>query len=231
MRPPPCISLFWLITAASLAASAVAKDATSAASPEPPEGYVALFDGKTLDGWFWEPEEPQRIWHADGEEGTLGRELRGGYIWTEAAYGDFDLLLDFKLTPGCNSGVFFRADPENPVQGGFEIQVLDSRKETLGKHDMGALYDASAATSNSLRKVREWNSLRLRVEGERVQVWVNGEQVNDVDLSLWTTANQNPDGTPNKFDTALSEMAKTGHIGFQDHGHNVWYRNIFLKEL
>ncbi len=206
--------------------------ALSAQPASPPEGFVSLFDGNSLDGWFTVPGNTQDTWKINEAEGTLGRDLQQGYIWTVGTYSDFILELEFKLSWRCNSGLFFRTNPADPVQGGFEIQIHDIKEGELpGKHGIGALYDAQAATANTLKKRGEWNRLRLHVEGDMVKVWINDTMVNDIDLSRWTTAEQNPDGSKNKFKAALSELPKIGHIGFQDHGHNVWYRNIFLKEL
>ena len=207
-----------------------------AAGPNPPEGFTALFDGKSMDGWFTVPEGMQKPWKVDAKDGTLGRSYRGGYIWTDKSYGDFILQLDYKMSKLCNSGVFFRSDPSNPVQGGFEIQILDAKvMDTLGpgreKHANGALYDAVAPSSDPSKPVGKWNKMRIRAKGDSVRIWVNGTQVVEADLSKWTTAGMNPDGSKNKFKTALSKLPKTGHIGLQDHGHNIWFRNIFLKEL
>lgn len=222
----PVLFLLALVVSASCLLAAPQKKGVT-----PPEGFRALFDGKSLEGWFTVPENRQQIWKVD-EEGSLSRDLDGPYIWTVGLYSDFILDLEFKLSWNCNSGIFFRTDPGDPVQGGFEIQILDTPQgEAPGKHDIGALYDAQAASSNPLKKRGEWNHLRLHVEGSLVKVWINETLVNDIDLSQWTTPEKNPDGTKNKFKTALSELPGIGHIGFQDHGHNVWYRNIFIKEL
>ncbi|MDA0348210.1 MAG: DUF1080 domain-containing protein [Verrucomicrobia bacterium] len=208
-----------------------AHHASKSAADKVPDGFVALFDGKSTDGWFTQPNGPQSVWKADPETGVLSRSLQNGYIWTERTYGDFILDLEYKLSRSCNSGVFFRTDPVNPVQGGFEIQLRDPQGQDWGKNDHGAIYDAVAPTSKPAGKLGEWDKLRIRVKGDIVRVWVNGTKVSEADLSNWTTPEMNPDGSKNKFKTALNDLPKTGHIGFQDHGHNVSFRNIFLKEL
>ena len=70
--------------------------------------------------------ESQAGWFGGGKGGVLARRKGGGYIWTEKSFGDFVLELEVKMSKRCNSGVFFRTDPKNPVQGGFEIQIMDS---------------------------------------------------------------------------------------------------------
>jgi hypothetical protein len=221
----------WIAFAATTFVLQGAHHANKPAKLTVPDGFIALFDGKSTDGWTTQPTGPQTVWKADPKTGVLSRSLQNGYIWTEKTYGDFILDLEYKLSKRCNSGVFFRTDPKNPVQGGFEIQLLDPQGQDWGKNDHGAIYDAVAPTSKPAGKVGDWDKLRIRVKGDVIRVWVNGTKVSEADLSKWTTAQMNPDGTKNKFKTALNDLPKTGHIGFQDHGHNVSFRNIFLKEL
>jgi hypothetical protein len=191
------------------------------------EGFVDLFNGKNLDGWFVEPANPA-VWTV--KKGELARSPQSSYLWTKETYGDFILEMEFKVTPGCNSGLFFRTDPKNPVQGGFELQIMDSFGRTPDKHDCGALYDAKEPAVNAVKKAGEWNTFRLEVKGAKLVCFINGQKVQDLSLDDWTTAEKNPDGTPNKFKTALKDQPRTGHIGFQDHGHDVWYRNIKIKK-
>ena len=222
--------LFLAIVAFSIGLQG-AHHASKPAAVKVPAGFVALFDGKSTSGWFTYPAGPQTVWKADPKTGVLGRSFQNGYIWTEKSYGDFILDLEYKLSRRCNSGVFFRTDPNNPVQGGFEIQLLDPQGKDWGKNDHGAIYGAVAPASKPAGKLGEWDKLRIRVKGDIVRVWVNGTKVSEADLSKWTTPKMNPDGTKNKFKTALNDLPKTGHIGFQDHGHNISFRNVFLKEL
>ena len=189
---------------------------------------VALFDGESLAGW----SGTGRGWHVD-DEGNLARgEEAGGYLWTEETYGDFELFAEFKVSQGCNSGIFFRTDPGNPVQGGFEVQILDSHgKAEPGLHDCGALYDAAAPRINAARPAGEWNSCRIRAVGSLVDIQLNGEELVRIDLEDWKEGNTNPDGSRNKFRTPLRDLPRTGHIGLQDHGHPVWFRNLFIRRL
>ncbi|MDP6904207.1 MAG: DUF1080 domain-containing protein [Verrucomicrobiota bacterium] len=199
---------------------------TFLAKAEPPKGFSALFNGKNLDGWNAKPNG----WAV--ENGILTRKPKSGYIWTEKAYGDFILDVEVKVSKRCNSGIFFRTDPKNAVQGGFEIQVMDTTgKKKLGKHDNGAFYDALAPSANPAKPLGEWNRFVIACNGPNISVSINGTEVVKADLDKWTTGNKNPDGSRNKFKTALKDLPRKGHIGFQDHGQDVWYRNIYLKSL
>ena len=193
---------------------------------EPPKGFTALFNGKNLDGWKAKPNG----WAV--ENGILTRKPKSGYIWTEEAYGDFVLDVEVKVSQRCNSGIFIRTDPKNAVQGGFEIQVMDTTgKKKLGKHDNGAFYDALAPSANPAKPLGKWNRFVITCKGPKITVSINGIQVVKAELDKWTTGNKNPDGSHNKFKTALKDLPREGHIGFQDHGQDVWYRNIYLKRL
>jgi hypothetical protein len=189
---------------------------------------IKLFNGKDLNNWM---QQKPRAWEA--KDGVLGPSSSpGGYIWAKGSYENFELELDFKMSKRCNSGVFFRTDPKNAVQGGFEIQILDSNgKSSVGKHDCGALYDALAPSANAAKPSGEWNHMKLTVNGPSVKVVLNGKQVIVADLDQWTKARKNPDGSRNKFRTALKDLPRTGSIGLQYHGHPVWFKNIFLKPL
>lgn len=198
-------------------------------SAQAEEGFVDLFNGKNLDGWVVEPENPA-VWTV--RKGELARFPQPSYLWTKESYGDFVLELEFKVSPGCNSGLFFRSDPKNPVQGGFELQIMDSHgKANFGNKDCGALYDAKAAAVNAVKPAGEWNTLRVELKGPHLVAVMNGQKIQDLNLDAWTTPKLNPDGSPNKFEKALKDLPRQGHIGFQDHGHDVWYRNIRIKVL
>ena len=204
---------------------------------EDPEGWETLFNGSDLTGWITGPDN-----HFVVENGELtvkrdnpdGQEHNLDYLWTEERYGDFILDLEFKVVEGANSGVFFRtADLQDPVYTGLEVQVASSH----GQHGVsktrtaGAVYDLMEPSKNAINPPGEWNTYRLTCRGSRIQVELNGEQVVDMDIARWRTPHQNPDGTWNKFPTPGTAFAREGHIGLQDHGKPVWYRNIRVKRL
>ncbi|MFQ5806314.1 MAG: family 16 glycoside hydrolase [Phycisphaerae bacterium] len=192
----------------------------------PAPGWAQLFNGRDLTGWTCKPD----AWVV--EEGVLTRK-GGSDIWTEDRFGDFILELEFRLDHGTNSGIFFRtADIRDCVQTGIEIQVLDSYgKDQPGKHDCGAIYDCAAPRKNMVKKTGEWNHLVLTCRGGMINVVMNGEEIIDMNLDEWTEPHKNPDGSKNKFRTAYRDMPRVGHIGFQDHGSPIWYRNIRILPL
>ena len=195
------------------------------ADPTPGE-WKELFNGKNLDGWTNSSGgEPGKNWKIG--DGTLARTEKGGDIWTEERFGDFVLEVEFKTTG--NSGVYFRTDdPKNNIQTGIECQVENPGGPD--KHSVGCLYDLKAPTKN-VGKKDDWNKYVITCQGAKITVELNGEKVNEANLDEWTEAGKNPDGTPNKYKKAVKDWKREGHIGFQDHGNNVAYRNIRIKAL
>ena len=211
----------------------------------PDKQPVVLFDGSNLDAWDFS----KGGWGIDGEGAMTcfmdevrqkngSMKVRGrGYIWTKSQYRDFQLMLDYKLSESANSGVFFRTDKDNPVQGGFEVQLLDNIgfQKAKGKKDPknlnGALYDCQPATTDPQNPIGEWNRLKIRCQGMMLTVEINNTIVNTVDISKWDTPNSNPDGSPNKFKTALNKLPKSGFIGFQNHGNVVWFKDVKIVSL
>lgn len=185
-----------------------------------------LFNGTDFTGWQFADGKPvTKGWVV--KDAAMVRETAGGDIWTKDRYGDFVLDLEFK-TEG-NSGVFIRTDnPKDNVQTGIEIQVDVPAKP--GKHSVGALYDLVPPTKDNTKK-DEWNRMVIVAKVNILTVYVNGEKVNEMDLDKWTEGSKNPDGTKNKYKTALKDFKREGHIGLQDHGAKVSYRNIKLAPI
>ncbi len=200
------------------------------------EGFVSLFNGRDLSGWITGPDN---AWVVEDGVITLKREMDGrehnlDYLWTRETYGDFVLELEFKIPERANSGIFLRTlDLKDPVYTGIEVQVSNSYgRERLSRGGTaGAIYDCLAPSKNAVKKPGEWNRYRITCRDSRITVVLNGQEVIDMDLNRWTRPHQNPDGTPNKFPTALKDFARKGHVGLQDHGRPVWYRNIRIKRL
>ena len=164
-------------------------------------------------------------------EGVLSpSEKPGGYIWSKDVFSDFEVSVEYKTSEKCNSGLFFRTDPKNSVQGGFEVQIASPGLYS-GKHVVGSLYDAKEPAVAAGKPDGEWNNLTLRCEGPQMHAVLNGQEVLNLSIDDWATARQNPDGTKNKFKTALKDLPRQGHIGFQYHGHPVWIRNARVTPL
>ncbi|MGI6139469.1 MAG: 3-keto-disaccharide hydrolase [Candidatus Hydrogenedentales bacterium] len=153
---------------------------------------------------------------------SLGKLRYAGY--TAREFSDFELHVEFKLAKRTNSGVFLRVKENDPVRRGFEIQVLDDHGKVPCRTGTGSIYDMACPMYNLARPAGEWNSYDIRVQGKEVKVTVNGWKVIDTDFSLMTT----PLG---KFPIAFSELPLEGMLALQDHGGEVWYRNIYIRPL
>ncbi|HPA21431.1 MAG TPA: DUF1080 domain-containing protein [Verrucomicrobiae bacterium] len=209
------------------------------------EGWQPLFDGKSLEGWATTGKSEG--WAV--EAGAIVCQVQGGgYLYTKRQYEDFAISLEFKVSPPapkvnpktkkeemhkCNSGVFVRwSDLKNPVHTGIEVQVFDSVGTAVpGKHDCGALYDMVAPSKNVEKPVGEWNRMVITCKGPIISVELNGEKICEMNEDQYDTAGQNPDGTKNKYKFPWKTMPRRGHIGFQDHGHRVWFKDVKIKAL
>jgi hypothetical protein len=194
-------------------------------------GWKLLFDGQTLNGW--KSTGTADNWAVDN--GAIVNTQKGsGYLATvDNSYKNFTLSLEFLMEKDCNSGIFFHwTNLNDPVQTGIEIQVLDSSGKTkVDKHDCGAVYDCMEPMVNATKPAGEWNKIAITCKDNLIWIDMNGKRIIYMDSNRWTTPHHNPDGTPNKFDTAYKDMAQPGYIGFQDHGHKVWYRNIKIRQF
>ena len=169
--------------------------------------------------------------HWEIAEGVLTTsKTPGGILWTKGNFGDFEVTLEYKTSEKANSGLFFRTDPRNPVQGGFEIQIASPGLYS-GKHVLGSLYDAKEASVSAGKPDGEWNVMTLTCKGPSIKATVNGQTTVDVNIDQWTERNKNPDGTKNKFKTPLKDMPRVGHLGLQYHGQPVWFRKFEIKSL
>jgi hypothetical protein len=216
-------------------------------------GWRLLFDGKTLAGWrgLGYDTVPAAHWNivggaihkiASGNVAKMpdGQPANGGDLMTVDTFRDFELAFQWKVMPGSNSGVKYNVSEEyslanasNHAALGFEYQVLDDSlndDNKIATHRAGALYDLFAPNDNKrLKPVGEWNSSRIVFRGNHGEHWLNGAKIVDFDL-----------GTP-RMDSALAESKyrvlngfadrRRGHIILQDHGDEVYYRNIKIREI
>jgi hypothetical protein len=196
-------------------------------------GWLLLFDGASLHNWMNSDKTASR---KPPENGAINPHGAGHYMLVHTQkWSHFMLSLDFKISKGCNSGVFIRTRSLTPGAGkdvgfnGLEIAIDDTM--TSGYVDTGALYDLAKPTHNAMKPAGEWNQLEITAHGSRIEVRVNSERVNVIDLSLFTEPNKRPDGTAHKFDVVYKDHPLEGYIGLQDHGLDCWFKNIKLKPL
>lgn len=199
----------------------VATAAARGADTKPADdGFVPMFDGKTLKGWQtsgnWMVEDDGSV-TLKPRTGEQGWQRYDAYLTTDRKYKDFVLDLEFKIEKTGNSGVFLRVgDPKDQVETGFEIQILDTHGlEKPGNHDCGGVIGTAAPSKNMAKPAGEWNRYVITCEGNRLKVVFNGEQIHDLDLAT----------------SAIKDRPAEGYIGFQDEAKRVWYRNVKIKEL
>jgi len=210
------------------------------------EGWVSLFDGKTPEHFRGYNSEtfPDKGWEI--VDGTLhvmatgkGEAGGGGDIITKKMYKNFELSLEWKVSEGGNSGIFYLAQekPDQPIwKSAPEMQILDDEKHPDGKLGIdgnraaGSLYDLIPGNKEIVKPVGEWNHVKVLVYKGTVVHWVNGKNV--LEYHLWTD-DWNTMVLNSKFKDYedFLNTAEVGYIGLQDHGDDVWFRNIKIKEM
>ncbi|MFP4191962.1 MAG: DUF1080 domain-containing protein [Candidatus Hydrogenedentota bacterium] len=144
--------------------------------------------------------------------------------YTGQSFSNFELYLQFKVSRWANSGVFLRSQYPEGGHRGFEVQILDDYGKPPNTRRTGAIYDVVTPMFNLSRPPGEWNSLEIRVEGPEVEITLNGWRVIHTGLGKMTM----PLG---KFNTPLAEAPRKGYVLLQDHGGEVWFRHIYVREL
>lgn len=230
MNTLKCFAIVLVACAACSAASAADNTLTP---QEKQQGWRLLFDGRTLSGWKTSSNQPSKT---PVEDGSLNPHGCGGYMLIhEEPWENFQFALDFKLSKGCNSGIFLRTFPLTPRPGkdvgfnGLEVALDDT--QTAGFTDSGAIYDLVKPSRNAMKPVGEWNHVEITSNKNVIEVELNGEKVTRMDTDQFTEPNRRPDGTPHKFDIAYKDHPRRGYIGLQDHGSNCWFKNIKLRVL
>ncbi|MHA4811906.1 3-keto-disaccharide hydrolase [Flavitalea flava] len=208
---------------------------------EKKEGWSLLFDGSTTSGWHtYGKTTVLAQWEA--KDGTIhlnkgaGKD-QGGDLLTNQEYSDFDLKLEWKISPKGNSGVIFyvhedAAKYEEPYHTGMEMQVLDNDGHSDGKihkHRAGDLYDLIASSKETVRPVGQWNEVEIQSKNGQLKLFLNGTNV--VTTTLWD-ANWKTMVAGSKFKQWPDfGTFRNGKIDLQDHGNEVWYRNIKIRKL
>lgn len=196
-------------------------------------GWRLLFDGHSLDGWRgYHRDDLPAGWQA--VDGELTRVARAGDIITRETFGDFELMFEFNVEPGGNSGVFYRAteDPELIYYHAPEYQILDDERHRDGQSRLtstGAVYALVPSPPGIVHPAGEWNSGRIVARGDSVEHWLNGTLVASYDRS---TDDWRRRVAASKFaEWPAFGVADRGSIGVQDHGSRVAYRNLKIRPL
>lgn len=197
-----------------------------------------LFNGTSFQGWGSKSENhgwvvTDGMFHLATPKAGAGKHD----LYTIERFTDFILELEYRIAPQTNSGVYFRiSDLDNPDDWrftGFEMQIIDPiQHEKLDpKRRTAAIYDIVGPSQDVAKLAGEWNTAQITCEGPQIAIALNGVVVTQLDVSLCTKPNMSPDGTPNKYPYAYANMPRNGHIGIQDHGGEIWFRNIRIKQL
>ena len=224
-----------LVSAALLAAACrtLSTGRVSSVSTGSTSGWRSLFDGRTTAGWRgYKRVDMPSGWQV--VDGALTRVSRAGDIVTADEFGDFELALEWKISPGGNSGIMYRVteDADATYETGPEMQVLDDARHPDGQSPLtsaGALYGLYPAPRGVVRPAGEWNAARIVVRGNHVEHWLNGVKTVDAEIG-------SDDWNRRVADSKFSQWpgfakASRGHIALQDHGDWVAYRNIRVREL
>ncbi len=208
--------------------------AAATAVPAADDGFRAIFNGKDLDGWVAEGRDRSKEykdkdgtvkpnWHVEG--GVLITEGKDfGFLRYNKELSDFRWKAECRLSPKGNSGFCIRTVPYDPKKDGttrpsyvaYEVQFQDDAGKGPDEHCTGSLYRYVAPKKNAVKPPGEWNTIEIECVGPRIQVWINGEQVQDVDQS--------------KVDK-IKNRALKGYVAVQSHTNKVEFRNIQLKEI
>lgn len=199
------------------------------------EGWELLFDGQTLAGWRgFKKEAPPAGWQV--RDGCIVRVGPGGDLMTEGEYDNFELKLEWRISPAGNSGIFFRVSEAEPFkwpwETGPEMQVLDNAEHADGRNPLtsaGSNYALHAPARDVTRPVGLFNAVRIVADGEHIEYWLNDTQVVQYEIGgkEWEAL-----VAGSKFSKMphYGRMPK-GHVVVQDHGDKVWYRNIKIRRL
>lgn len=201
------------------------------------QGWQLLFDGKTTEGWTTvKGDQVPSGWQAKDGILTAVKGGKGGDIISTGQYSDFELIVDFNISAAGNSGVkYFFSHYEQGGNLGFEYQILDDDRAEDNKkanHLTGSLYDV-LPPNESLKKANapgQWNTMRVVAKGKKVQHWLNGVKI----LEFVREADQFTDAVASsKFNKAVPAFGTPdkGHILLQEHGAEVSFKNIKIREL
>jgi hypothetical protein len=204
----------------------------------PPPGFTALFNGKDLTGWQGVVELPKRkrlsaeelakahetanekyLPHWTVQDGVIHYDGKGNSLQTVKDYGDFELHVDWKIREKGDSGIYLRGNPQVQIWDSDHLAESLKRDWHTGS---GGLWNnkkhPNQPLKNADKPIGEWNTFRIVMKGEKVTVWLNGEKV--------------VDDTPlENYWERDKPLPATGPIELQHHGDELWFKNIYIREL
>jgi hypothetical protein len=204
------------------------------------EGWISLFDGKTTNGWrgYKKQDATDSRWKV--QDGTItlppddGKDTHGARdIITTETFDHFDLTWEWKIALGGNSGLKYFVLEDMPSAVGHEYQLIDDERHPDAKvgpkRQTASLYDVLVPLNRKIKPAGEWNTSRVVVRGMTVEHYLNDGQVLTYELN---SPALNAAIKESKFkDVARFGKLQKGHILLQDHGNQVWYRNIKIRRL
>ena len=227
----PCPKLFLLALLIVLAPAAFAAPAEPLEHPDSAE-WENLFEPDLSNAL-----KPKNVWTVEDGVLTASEDQN---IWTKKEYDNFIVDLEFKNGPEANSGVIvYCSKTADWIPNSVEVQIADDHAEKWANSDptwqCGAVFGHKAASKSLVKKPGEWNRYTVRCVDQQIDVTLNGEHVNSMDMSEWTSVEKNPDGSeiPAWLSKPKAELPTEGRIGFQGKhgGAPIWFRNIKIKEL
>lgn len=204
---------------------------------EKKDGYILLFDGRTMNGWRTYQNQKDNSWSV--ENGTLhckGTSANYGSVSadliTTSEYEDFDLSVDWKISPQGNSGILYMVneDSASSYTSGPEYQIIDDKNFPQHLEDWqrtAADYAMYIAPTAEPRPAGEWNHTRIVVHKNHIEHWLNNKKV--VEYELYSDDWQKRKTVGKWKDHPSYGMTKKGHITFQNHGSEAWFKNIKIK--
>lgn len=195
-------------------------------------GWESLFKDDLSNAIY-----PEGVWSYENGEFTATEDQ---FLWTEKDYDNFVIDLEFKNADGTNSGVVvYCSKLEDWIPNSVEVQIADDHNEKWANSpkswQCGAIFGRKPATKSVVKKPGEWNRYTITCIDNMIYVLLNGEQVNEIDLTLFTDAEVNPDGSkaPAWLSNPPASLPTVGKIGFQGKhaGAPVYFRNIRIKEI
>lgn len=219
-------------TLALMLAASPAALAETFTHPESTEGWTPLFAEDLSDA-----NAPRNVWTWEDGELTASKDQ---CVWTVKDYDNFVLDLEFKTADGTNSGVIvYCSDTRAWIPNSVEIQIADDFNEKWATSpktwQCGAVFGHLAPAKSAVKAPGEWNRMTVRCVDQKIDVALNGEHIVSMDLALWTSATENPDGSeiPSWLNKPKAELPTAGKIGLQGKhaGAPVWFRNLRVKTL